>query len=100
MLERLAHRLIRRRTAILVVTAAALLGAAVFGGGVAKLLGTGGFDDPGSQSSRAHNLLEHRFHAGEPNVVLLLHTNGSVQDPAVAATGRALTAELAHQKSV
>ena len=72
MLERLGRFTVRRRRAVLAVTALALVVAAAVGGGVASRLSSGGFTDPGSQSSRAERALRTVFHTGEPNVVLLV----------------------------
>ncbi len=101
MLRRVALLSVRRRRLILV---AAVLGFAVaggLGGGVAEHLSSGGFDDPSSESSRAEDVLEDRFGAGTPNVVLLVTADdGSVDDPGVAAAGRQLTQELSQEPGV
>jgi RND superfamily putative drug exporter len=73
--------------AVLVLSAA--LGIGVFG----KLL-TGGFDDPSSASSRATKLLDQKF-SGEPNLIFLVQARaGTVDSPAVAASGQALATRL------
>ncbi|MBX6390356.1 MAG: MMPL family transporter [Frankia sp.] len=54
-----------------------------------------GFDDPGSEASRARAAIEERF-GGAPDLLLLVTArDGNVDDPAVADAGRALTGELA-----
>ena len=59
-------------------------------------LSSGGFADPDSESTRADDLLEDRFGAGAPNVVLLVTADdGDVDAPEVAAVGQQLTDELA-----
>jgi RND superfamily putative drug exporter len=80
-----------------------LVGALVFfvlagalGGGVADRLAAGGFEDPSSESSQAEDLLDERFGAGSPNIVLVATAeDGDVDDPANAEAGRALTERLA-----
>src|SRR5438128_950159 len=96
MLGRLARFAIRRRTPILVVAAGFIVAAGALGGGVAKYLSSGGFNDPNSQSSRAEDRLPAVFHTSEPNLILLVSArHGEVNDPAVAAAGGALTSRLA-----
>ncbi|PZR99859.1 MAG: transporter [Candidatus Nephthysia bennettiae] len=75
--------------------------AAVFGASVEKQLSTGGFADPNSESSRASAALQREFHTGVPNVVVLVTARrGSVDDPAVAAAGRALAGALGAETGV
>ena len=86
MLVRLAQLTVRRRRAIL-ITSVILFGVAgVVGGGVAEHLSSGGFDDPGAESTRAGEVIDEVFDAGEPNVVLLVTARaGTVDAPAVRA---------------
>jgi RND superfamily putative drug exporter len=96
MLSRLGRVAVRRRKAILVLAAVAFAVAGSFGGSVAEHLSSGGFDDPSSESFRADAALLDTFGTGTPNLVLLVTADGgSVDDPAVAAAGAALTQELA-----
>ncbi len=96
MLARLARFAVRRRKLVLAGTAVFFVAAAVLGGGVSSKLVSGGFDDPDSESVEAADVLEDQFGQNSPNLVLLVSArNGSVDDPAVAAAGRALTDELA-----
>jgi RND superfamily putative drug exporter len=69
--------------------------AGAIGGGVAKELSGGGFDDPKAPSEQAAALLHDQFHTGAPNIALLLTSKGSVDDPAVAAAGQRLAARFA-----
>jgi RND superfamily putative drug exporter len=90
MLARVANLVVRRRLAILALTLVGLVVAGVLGGGVASRLSSGGFEDPGAESTKAEQALE-RF-GGESNVLLLVRAkNGTVDDAAVAAAGAALT---------
>ena len=95
MLVALARFVVRRRVAVLVVALLAMLVAGGVGGGVAKHLSGGGFDDPGAESSQARRTLQAAFGQRTPNLVLLVTSaDGSVDSPAAAAAGAALTREL------
>jgi RND superfamily putative drug exporter len=94
-LARLARFLHRRRVAVLVTSLVLLVGAVVYGGGVASELTTGGFEDPAAESSRAAAELEDRFGTGDTNLVVLVTAadGGTVDDPdVVAAAGEVLAA--------
>src|SRR3954452_9603518 len=91
MLAALARFVIRRRKAVLVAALMAMVVAGAVGGGVAKHLSGGGFDDPGAESSQARRTLEAAFGQRTPNLVLLVtSTDGSVDSPQAAAAGVAL----------
>jgi len=101
MLARFAPVIIRRRRLILLIAIVllALLGA--YGGGVAKHLSTGGFQDPNAQSSRVTATLEHVFETGEPDLVLIAsNRDGPVDSPSAVAAGTALTRRLAAEPGV
>jgi RND superfamily putative drug exporter len=96
MFTRLGHLTVRRRRLVLALTGAFAVLAAVLGTGVFGALGTQGFDDPSSDSSRAAALLEERFGAAEPNLVLLVDAGPAGVDAALAAAaGADLTSRLA-----
>jgi RND superfamily putative drug exporter len=101
-LTRLAQTIIRRRRIVLVLAVVWLAVAGIFGGSVAKHLSSGGFQDPGAQSTRAANLVRDQFHSGGPNLVLLVTATAgqSVDSPAVAQAGAALTQRLANEAHV
>ncbi|HUG85763.1 MAG TPA: hypothetical protein VMM13_14455, partial [Euzebya sp.] len=70
-----------------------IIALAVLGMALAGLFGAddqdsrvpGGFDDPGSESAAAAEILTEEFDAGAPDLVLLVTAaDGSVDDPAVA----------------
>ena len=88
--------LVRRRRWVLVAALIFFVAAGAYGGDVSKSLTTGGFDVPTSESTRAVTYLDETLHQGTPNVVLLVksRTGATVDDPAVAAAGRAITTEL------
>src|SRR5215471_6790211 len=97
MLARLGRFTFRHRRAVLIGSLLFVVASFAVAGGVADRLTTGGFADPNSESERAASILEHQFHAKDPNLVLLVTAKGgaTVDDPAVAAAGRQLTSELA-----
>ena len=91
----------RRRRWVIALALAFLPVAGIVGGSVERHLSAGDFDDPSSDSSRAAQLLRDRFHTGEPNLVLLVTARtGSVDAPAVASAGTALTGELAARPGI
>jgi RND superfamily putative drug exporter len=95
MLERLGRFAVRRRRRILIGSVIGLILAAAFGGSVIGQLSNGGFTDPRSESQQAEDVLDGVFHAGNPNLVLLVTArSGTVDDAAVAEAGRALTEAL------
>ncbi|HVF31544.1 MAG TPA: MMPL family transporter [Acidimicrobiales bacterium] len=96
MLTRLAQFTVRRRRAVLLGSLVAFLVAGALGGGVADRLSSGGFEDPGAESTRAQRLVDGTFGSGTPNLVLLVTVDaGDVDAPVAAEAGRALTAEVA-----
>ncbi|MFD0069740.1 MMPL family transporter, partial [Streptomyces sp. NPDC127574] len=75
--------------------------AVVAGSGVADRLGSGGWEDPTAESTYATKALEREFPASQPNLLLLLDAGGSsVDDPAVAAEAKRVTARLAAERGV
>ncbi len=101
MLGALGGFVVRRRVAVLVTALVAMLVAGAVGGGVAQHLTGGGFEDPGAESTQAREVLEEAFGARNPNLVLLVTSNdGSVDSPAAAAAGTALTAELGAEAGI
>ncbi|MCA1657369.1 MAG: MMPL family transporter, partial [Actinobacteria bacterium] len=101
MLVRLAQLTVRRRRAILITSVILFAVAGAIGGGVAEHLSSGGFDDPGAESTRAGKVIDEVFDAGEPNVVLLVTARaGTVDAPAVVAEAQALTSELAAEPGI
>jgi trehalose monomycolate/heme transporter len=82
LLQPVARFAYRRRTSLLVVFVALLVGAGLYGRGAADQLVAGGFDDPNSESSRADDRLDERFSIGSPEVVVAYsHQNLRVSDP-------------------
>ncbi len=93
---RLGAFIVRRRRLVLVATGAFILVAAVLGTGTFARLKSGGFQDPGAQSTKAENILKNTYGAGDANVVALAAvTSGTVDDPAAAAAGKEVSDRLA-----
>src|ERR1041384_4345358 len=101
MLGRLGAFTVRHRKGVLITAIAAFLVSGALGGSVTKRLSSGGFDDPNSEANRAEAILASTFHAGNPNLVLLVTAKGgSVDAASVANEGRALTGQIAHEPGV
>ena len=101
LLGRMADFSVRHRRGVLTAAVAFTAVAALFGLGVTPHLSQGGFNSPDQQSEQAAAVLGHEFHAGAPNVFLLVTARrGSVDDPAAAAAGASLTHRLAAQHGV
>ncbi|MBA3653433.1 MAG: MMPL family transporter [Actinobacteria bacterium] len=101
LLDRLARFVVHRRRFVLAASAAVFLVAAVLGGGVAKHLQSGGFEDPNAASARARALLDARFGGGQPNLLFLVTAKGgNVDAPDVVAAGIALTQKLMTERGV
>jgi RND superfamily putative drug exporter len=101
MFTRIGNFTVRRNRLILAATVLFLVIATALGSGVFGSLKSGGFDDPGSQSSQARHVLEHEFGASDANVVMLVTaTSGTVDDAANRAAGLAVQGELTNQKGV
>ncbi|MFT2016372.1 MMPL family transporter [Streptomyces sp. 796.1] len=89
-----------RSRLVLYLSGALFVIAGALGGGVISKLSAGGFIDGSTESAKAAEIMEDRFHAGAPNFTLLLTDRRGVDDPAVAAAGRALTDRLSREKHV
>ena len=101
MLSRLAKFTVRRRRLVLLGTLVTFLLAGAVGGGVADRLSSGGFEDADAEAARAQRLVDETFGNGTPNLVLLVTADGgNVDDPATAAAGQALTAEVAARPGI
>ncbi|MFD4431966.1 MMPL family transporter [Nocardia sp. NPDC058497] len=60
----------------------------------------GGYTDPGSESSRALEVLRAEFGQAPPNLLLLVETESSVEDPESTAAATALVANLQERDGV
>jgi RND superfamily putative drug exporter len=102
-LVRCARVVVRRRRLILVLAVVLFLFSGAVGGSVASKLSSGGFDDPGAESTKAqHYIDEHFTQGGMPNILLLVTADPglTVDSPQLLAAGTALTDELAHERGV
>jgi len=86
MFERLAHLVVRRRRATLVLFVVGLVAAGVLGGGVFSRLQASGFDDPGSESAAAATYLRDTFGVADPVAVLAVETRDGLDAQAAQAT--------------
>jgi RND superfamily putative drug exporter len=100
MFERLGDLVVRRRRWVVIATILFVVVAGAIGGGVMSDLSSGGFEDPNTESAKAAETLKQEFGHEDPNLVLLVSANGSVDDPEVAREGIALTNELAAESGV
>ncbi|GAA5074520.1 RND superfamily putative drug exporter [Thermocatellispora tengchongensis] len=100
-LRRLGYLLVRRRRLVMILS---LLGVVIMGALAAGTVGglsLARYDAPGSESDRAQIALGERFGTGSIDVVLLVTARqGTVDDPAVVASGRALTERFARSQGV
>ncbi|CAL9375139.1 Trehalose monomycolate exporter MmpL3 [Streptomyces sp. enrichment culture] len=91
----------RRPRLVLVAGLVFLLLSAVFGADAAGRLKTQGYDDPGSESSRAAAVAAAEHLGASPNLVLVARAGaGSVDSPAARAAGGELTRRLAARPHV
>src|SRR5919199_2954263 len=98
MFERLAHLVVHRRRATLVLFVVGLVVAGVLGGGVFSRLQASGFDDPGSESAAAATYLRDTFGVSDPVAVLAVETRDGLDAQAAEAT--ALVRKIEKQPGV
>lgn len=85
----------------IVVAALIFIGVcSVFAIKATKDMQTAGYTNPSSQSAQAEALLQQKFAVGQPNLVLLVNAPSGINDPAVSAEARKLTAELASRSQI
>lgn len=65
-----------------------------------KDMQTAGYTNPSSQSAQAEALLQQKFAVGQPNLVLLVNAPSGINNPAVSAEAKTLTAELASRSQI
>ncbi len=101
MLMRLGGLTVRRRWLILGVALLGFVVSGLVGGSVSSRLSSGGFEDPGAESTRAVATIDRVFSGGQPNLVLLVTaSDGGVDSTEAAAAGIALTRELAATEGI
>ncbi|MEP9382094.1 MMPL family transporter [Nocardioides cheoyonin] len=90
MLTRLADLGIRSPRRILALGLIVLVVLGAFGISASRHLHSGGFNSPDSDSSRAADLLQTRFHTGEANLILEVTAPDGADSTAARAEGRRL----------
>lgn len=100
MLKRLADFTVSCPRTVLACAAVFLLVSGVYGYDVADHLRGLGATDPAAPSSAAARRLSTEFPTSNPNLVLLVDCERGVDDPACAAEGSAVAAQLAGESSV
>ena len=90
MLARLADLGIAAPRRVLAVAGLLLVLAGVFGSSAADHLSAGGFQDPGAASTRAQDLLQHDFQAGDTNLIIEVTSPAGVDDQTARAQGLAV----------
>jgi RND superfamily putative drug exporter len=96
MFTALGRLVVRRTRLVLFGSLVAFVVTVIVGVGVFGALSSGGFEDPGSDSARAKQILEDEFDAGTPNLLLVVTADGGDVDAReAAAAGTALSTDLA-----
>jgi putative drug exporter of the RND superfamily len=92
----------RRRWLVIVLAVLAVPAAVLYGGGVHDKLSSGGFTDPGAESSRAAATVSREFPASGQSdfVIVVTAKKGNVNSPAVVAAADAITKRLSKAKGV
>jgi len=100
-MRRVANVVIRYRIWVLAIAVLAMVGAGLYGSGVASSLSNGGFEDPEAESVAAADALAEQFGSAPPDVIMVVRArDGSVDDPEVTAAGIALVDEIASEHDV
>jgi len=94
MLTRLAVLGTRAPKWVLGVAGLLLVLAAVLGAPVASHLSSGGFADPGAQSSTAKDLLARTFDAGDANLIIAVQAPGGASTAAARTAGAGLVRHI------
>ncbi|HEY3528871.1 MAG TPA: MMPL family transporter [Nocardioides sp.] len=90
MLTRLADLGIAAPRRVLAVAGLLFVLGAVFGSSAADHLSSGGFRDPGAASTKAEDLLQHDFRAGDANLIIEVTSPSGVEDATARAQGMAV----------
>jgi RND superfamily putative drug exporter len=101
-MRRLAIFVVRGRWWVIAAATLALPLLALYGGNVHSKLTSSGYDDPASDSFRAASAIKRQFpNADQSAFVILVKANsGTVDSPAVAAAGAAITQRLSKATGV
>jgi len=98
--EKLGHFIVRRRKAVLVLFLLGTIAAGAVGSQAFGRLDSGGYSDPGSESTAAAEYIIKKFKVQEPIVTLVVDSTAGVDDREVRAKGLALEKEIATVKGV
>jgi RND superfamily putative drug exporter len=98
MLTRIAMLALRAPKRMLAATFLLLIAGALYGAPVAGHLLTGGFTDPGADSTHATSIIDDKFSGGQANLVFLVTAKGGADSPAARATGERIEAGLAKHR--
>jgi uncharacterized membrane protein YdfJ with MMPL/SSD domain len=82
MFERLGARVFARRKVVLIVGLVLLVLGGLWGGSVSKLLSSGGYYDPHSESVKADNDITHKLQVPAVDAIVLFTSTAQVSDPA------------------
>ena len=100
-MRRVANVVVRYRIWVLVIAVVAMVGAGLYGSGVASSLSNGGFEDPEAESVAAADALAEEFGSAPPDVIMVVRArDGSVDNPEVIAAGLALVDSIASEQDV
>ena len=101
MLTKFGDFLYRERVVVLLMALALLFDMGVFGLGVFNLTKNGGYDNPGSESTRAHQLLDARLGGSFADVIIFMQSQTlRATDPAFAEAAKALLSPLHNRSEV
>jgi RND superfamily putative drug exporter len=93
--ESLARTVVRYRWTVLIGYLVSLAVFGLIGAGVFGALGSRGFDDPGSESTRAADILVNTFGSDAPTAVLAIESSVDIASPATTASASALANAVA-----
>jgi len=97
-LTRLANLGIRAPRRVLIAGGFLLVLAVIFGAPVAAHLSGGGFRDPSSASSKADDLLQQKFNAGDANLILEVSSPAGADSAGARAEGLSIVRSLQQEK--
>ncbi|UUZ94741.1 MMPL family transporter [Paenibacillus sp. P25] len=101
MLRSAGRLIVRCRWLVIILGILVMLGAGFIGAGTVGKLSLSRWEVPGSESYTAGKLLEQRFGAGAPNLVLLVTAKeGTVDSPEVRQAGLSLMHQLVAEAAV
>lgn len=94
MLHRIALLALAAPRRVLTVAGLVLIAAAVFGIPVADKLSAGGFQDPGSESAQATQLLTDRFGQSDQQLLIMVSSPGGADSEPARAVGTEIAGQL------